>query len=171
VKAKGAHQQEFASTRNAGNFSMLGNEPFDFGRCQNPCAVCGGRNAERAVGCVAIVQMEADGEKAIQNKFGWSREVDALFDGWEIESSRGDPFCEWKHEILMPGDLPVGRGGFVECNRLDGDRIRREMARLDQLVFEDECSFPDVRFIQQAAFACIFRRKQRVGKFVLVRPV
>ena len=100
---------------------MFGDHFRNPGRRQNARAMCARGDPEWAVGGVAIIQMQADGEKSVQDESGGACEVDALLDGREFESPLSHFSCERKHQVLMPGYFPVGRRGFIECDRLDGN--------------------------------------------------
>ena len=153
MEGERAHQQGFSLIRETSDFPVVGDAVRDLRGFDDAGAVGAGRNPQRAVGGVAVVEMESDGEKRAQYRLGRSRVVNALFDGGEVESVGCYFSGERKHQVLVPGDFPVGGGGFVESDGLDGDRACREMAGGGEFVFERDGGLADCWMIEQTAFS------------------
>ena len=71
---------------------------------------------------------------------------------------------KWKHQVLVPGDFPVGGGRFVESDGLDGHCVFREVAGEREFALESECGVPDDRVVEQAAFTSAVFLEQGVSK-------
>lgn len=136
VEGERSHEQDFALFRQAGNFAAGGDHVGNCRGFQDSQKMGGGANPERAVGVITVIQMETHREELLENPGGRPCVVDALFDGRDRESGRGDAFCEGKHQVLMPCDLPIRGGCFIESDGLDRNGARGKMAGCDEIMFE-----------------------------------
>lgn len=110
VKQERPHEERFAGEGEANGFAVLRDDAGDFIRGDGAEPMSAGRNPERAVGGVAIVEVEADGEEFVEGGVGRLGEVVSVLDGGAAVSGGLGCVCDGKHEVLMPGDFPVGDG-------------------------------------------------------------
>jgi hypothetical protein len=130
VKQERPHEERFTGEGEANGFAVLRDDAGDSVRGDGAELMRAGRNPERAVRFIAIVEVKADGEEFVEGGVGRLREVVSILDGGAAVSWGLGRVGDGKHEVLMPGDLPVGDGGFIEGDGLDGDGTRWEDACL-----------------------------------------
>ena len=126
----------------------------DGGAFENAEEVAGGGDAEGAVGVIAVVDVEADGQEVFNNGAGRPGVVDAVFFGGQIEAGGGDGTRERKHHVLMPGDFPVRARGFVEGDGLDGGGVVGQVAGGGEFATKLDDDVADNGKIETAAGAC-----------------
>ena len=121
MEREGLHEQRVSVSCDARDFAVRRDGIGNFSTAKDAVAVGARRDAQRTIGLAAVVKMKAHGEKVLEDCARWARIVDAVFYRGQIELWSRDPAGERKHQILVPGDLPVRAGGFVESDRLKGD--------------------------------------------------
>ena len=160
MEREGTHQKGLAFLCEAGDFAVGGEVPRNLGGFQDSLEVGSGRDAQGAVGFVAVVQMESDGEQLRQYGFRRPCVVDAFLDARKVEIIGSHGTGEREHQILMPGDFPVGGRSFVESDGLDGHGSLTEMTGRDERLLELDCGFPDERLVEQASLSGAIFLKQ-----------
>lgn len=118
VKDQRAHEQR-APTRNAaGDAPPLAVHCVDRpGEVEVARCVGTGHDEQRAVGFIAVIQVQADGEHIGEHAHGRADVMDAGLDGPRAEAGNIDSFAHCDGGVSVPGDIPVRGSVFVKEER------------------------------------------------------
>lgn len=79
--------------------------------------------AEGTIGCVSVVEVNADGGDILGNSDWWTDAVDAFFEGPAVVACGLLFGCDIDGHILMPTHKPVGFRGFVKVYGFDQESV------------------------------------------------
>ena len=114
MNKQGRHDEDIALVGGDRHGGRSARQPVDLITRQATVTMRAWHHAKRAVVLGTVVEVETKGDDAFENIGGRLDVDDTRFYAPRSESRRVDPFADANRQVLVPWDLPIRFGDFIE---------------------------------------------------------